>query len=76
MARAQTFGDKGGFAPNLRTADEATAYIMSSIVDAGYGLGSGVAILLDTASSEFFKDRSYAYMGKDESERSRSTLRI
>ncbi|MET1083169.1 MAG: phosphopyruvate hydratase [Burkholderiales bacterium] len=54
-----TVGDEGGFAPNLRNQEEALQLIMRAIEVAGYLPGSDVAIGLDCASSEFFKDGGY-----------------
>ncbi len=52
-------GDEGGFAPNLQSADEALSFIMRAIEAAGYRPGEQVALALDPASSEFFKDGKY-----------------
>src|SRR2546423_956809 len=49
-------GDEGGFAPNLKNADEALTYVVKAIEKAGYKPGEQVAIALDPASTEFFKD--------------------
>ncbi|MFA6279956.1 MAG: phosphopyruvate hydratase [Bdellovibrionales bacterium] len=57
-------GDEGGFAPNLRSADEALTYIMRAIEKAGYAPGEDIMIALDAASSEFFKDGHYALTGE------------
>jgi enolase len=57
-------GDEGGFAPNVRTADEALDFVMAAIGKAGYRPGRDVAIALDPASSEFFEERSYHYKGE------------
>jgi enolase len=54
-----TVGDEGGFAPNLRNQEEALQLIMRSIEDAGYQPGADVAIGLDCASSEFYRDGRY-----------------
>ncbi|MCR9255257.1 MAG: phosphopyruvate hydratase [Alphaproteobacteria bacterium] len=58
-------GDEGGFAPNLRTAPEAIEYILSAILHAGYRPGTDVALVLDPAPSEFWKDGGYHYGGED-----------
>ena len=52
-------GDEGGFAPNLKTADEALGFIMKAIESAGYNPGSDVVLALDAASTEFFKKGTY-----------------
>ncbi len=57
-------GDEGGFAPNLGTATEALDFIMKAIEKAGYKPGDDIAIALDPASSEFFKDGTYVYAGE------------
>jgi enolase len=57
-------GDEGGFAPNLKSAKAALDFIMSSVESAGYKAGEDVAIALDAASTEFFKDGSYVYEGE------------
>ena len=57
-------GDEGGFAPNLKSAQAALDFIMSSIEKAGYKPGEEVAIALDCAATEFFKDGNYVYEGE------------
>ena len=57
-------GDEGGFAPNLKSADEALSYVMKAIEAAGYKPGEQVALALDPASTEFFKDGKYVYEGE------------
>jgi enolase len=57
-------GDEGGFAPNLKSADEALAFVMKSIEAAGYRPGEDIALGLDPASSEFFKNGAYVYEGE------------
>jgi enolase len=57
-------GDEGGFAPNLKSAEEALDFIMRSIESAGYKPGEDIAIALDPASSEFFRDGAYVYSGE------------
>ncbi len=52
-------GDEGGFAPNLGSNREALDVIMSAIAKAGYTAGKDIALALDPASTEFFKDGSY-----------------
>jgi len=54
-----TVGDEGGFAPNLASNESALQLIMEAIDKAGYTPGTHVAIGLDCASSEFFKDGRY-----------------
>ena len=57
-------GDEGGFAPNLQSAEEALGFVMKSIEAAGYKPGQDIALALDPASSEFFKDGAYVYEGE------------
>jgi len=57
-------GDEGGFAPNLKTADEALAFIVKSIEKAGYKPGEDVFLALDPASTEFFKNGKYVLEGE------------
>ena len=52
-------GDEGGFAPNLKSNEEALEVIMDAIVKAGYKPGEEVLLALDVASSELFKDGVY-----------------
>jgi enolase 1/2/3 len=60
-------GDEGGFAPNLKSADEALAFIMTSIEKAGYKPGDDVVLALDCASTEFFKEGKYNLEGEGKS---------
>jgi enolase len=57
-------GDEGGFAPNLKSAEEALSFIMKAIEAAGYQPGEDVLLALDPASTEFFKNNSYVYEGE------------
>src|SRR4051812_39653389 len=57
-------GDEGGFAPNLKSADEALSYISKAVEKAGYKLGEEVFFALDPASTEFFKDGKYVLEGE------------
>ena len=57
-------GDEGGFAPDLPSAGAALDFIMGAIVKAGYRPGDDVALALDPASTEFFKDGKYVYEGE------------
>jgi enolase len=60
-------GDEGGFAPNLKSADEALSFIMKAIETAGYKPGDDVMLALDCASTEFFKDGKYNLAGEGKS---------
>ncbi len=57
-------GDEGGFAPNLKSAEEALSFILRAIEAAGYKPGEQVALALDPAASEFCKDGKYKMEGK------------
>ncbi len=57
-------GDEGGFAPSLKSADEAISYIMKSIEKAGYKPGSDIVLALDAASTEFHKNGIYNLEGE------------
>jgi enolase len=57
-------GDEGGFAPNLKSAAHALEFIMQAIETAGYKPGDEVALALDAASTEFFKDGKYVLAGE------------
>ncbi|MFF1873865.1 phosphopyruvate hydratase [Kitasatospora herbaricolor] len=57
-------GDEGGFAPNLGSNREALDLIVEAIKKAGYVPGKDVALALDVAASEFFKDGAYQFEGK------------
>jgi len=57
-------GDEGGFAPNLKDHNQAFAYIMKAIEETGYIPGSEVALAIDAAASEFYKDRKYVLTGE------------
>ncbi len=57
-------GDEGGFAPNLKSADEALGFIMKAIEKAGYKPGDDVMLALDCASTEYFKDGKYKLAGE------------
>jgi enolase len=57
-------GDEGGFAPTLKSADDALAVICQAIERAGYRVGDDIAIALDVASSEFFDKATNNYVFK------------
>jgi enolase len=60
-------GDEGGFAPNLKTNDEAVEVILEAIEQAGYKPGNQIAIALDPAASEFYDDGGYVFKKSDHS---------
>src|SRR6202012_3994885 len=57
-------GDEGGFAPNLPSAEAALDFILSAIGQAGFKPGEEIALGLDCAASEFFRDGKYVYAGE------------
>jgi enolase len=57
-------GDEGGFAPNLKSADEALGFIARSCEIAGYRPGQDVTFALDCAATEFFRDGVYDMQGE------------
>ena len=57
-------GDEGGFAPAVKSADEALGFIMKAIENAGYKAGEDVVLALDAASSEFYRDGKYVLAGE------------
>jgi len=63
-------GDEGGFAPNLKSNDEAIEVLLEAIQAAGYRPGEDIAIALDPAASEFFQDGKYVFKKSDKSSKS------
>nr|WP_299040399.1 phosphopyruvate hydratase [uncultured Psychrobacter sp.] len=57
-------GDEGGFAPNLRSNEEAITVIMQAIEQVGYKAGDDIHLALDCAASEFYKDGKYILAGE------------
>jgi len=57
-------GDEGGFAPNLPSAEAALDFCVRAIEAAGFKPGGDIALALDPAASEFFKDGAYVYSGE------------
>jgi enolase len=57
-------GDEGGFAPNLKSTDEALTFLARAIETAGYRPGEQVVMALDVASSEFFENGHYTLAGE------------
>ena len=60
---ATGLGDEGGFAPNLESNAAALDLIIEAIKGAGYAPGKDIALALDVAASEFYKDGTYAFEG-------------
>ncbi|MAN75294.1 MAG: phosphopyruvate hydratase [Henriciella sp.] len=58
-------GDEGGFAPDISSTEAAIGYIMKAIEKAGYTPGDEVALALDAASTEFYKDGKYVLAGEN-----------
>ncbi|QZT39061.1 phosphopyruvate hydratase [Halosquirtibacter xylanolyticus] len=63
-------GDEGGFAPNLKSNEEAVEVIIEAIESAGYRPGTDISICLDPASSEMWKDGKYHFFKSDGSYKS------
>ena len=61
-------GDEGGFAPNLKSNEEAVETILEAIEKAGYNAGDNVMLALDPAASEFFSDGRYIFKKSDKRE--------
>ena len=70
-------GDEGGFAPNLKSNQEAVEVILEAIQKAGYRAGEDVSLALDPAASEFFDPdkRRYVFKKSDKSERTSEQMR-
>ena len=60
-------GDEGGFAPNLKSADEALGFISKAVEAAGYHVGDDIVLALDCASSEYYKNGKYELVGENKS---------
>ncbi len=58
-------GDEGGFAPNLKTNDEAVELILEGVQAAGYKPGKDIAIAIDPAASEFYDSGNYVFKKSD-----------
>src|SRR5581483_315476 len=63
-------GDEGGFAPNLKSNEEAIESVLEAITQAGYKPGTQIGICLDPAASEFFENGQYVFKKSDKSQRS------
>jgi len=60
-------GDEGGFAPDLKSNEEALSVIVEAVKAAGYEMGKDITLALDCAASEFYKDGKYVLSGEDKS---------
>ena len=67
-------GDEGGFAPNLKNHDEAFKYMVKAIEEAGYNPGSEIALAIDAAASEFYRDGMYHLSGENKKLNSREMI--
>jgi enolase len=67
-------GDEGGFAPPLRSTDEALELIAESVQAAGYELGEDIVLALDAAASQFFADGRYHLRGEGQAEKTADEL--
>ena len=67
-------GDEGGFAPDLKSNDQAIEMILTGIKKAGYQPGKDVVIALDPASASFYKEDKYVFFKSDGSERDGSRM--
>ena len=67
-------GDEGGFAPDLKSNEEALEVIMSAIQAAGYEPGKDILLALDVASSELFKDGTYILESEQDTHKSAADL--
>jgi enolase len=62
---ATSVGDEGGFAPSVSSHEEAIKLILQAIEEAGYEAGTQIALGLDCAASEYYKDGNYHLAGED-----------
>ncbi|HEV7345280.1 MAG TPA: phosphopyruvate hydratase [Devosia sp.] len=69
-------GDEGGFAPNLKSADDALGFIMRSIEKAGYKPGEDIFLGLDCAATEYYRGGKYAMEGEGKSLSSEENVRF
>ena len=63
-------GDEGGFAPNLKSNEEAVEVILEAITKAGYQPGKDISMCLDPATSEMWEDGKYVFFKSDKSKKS------
>ncbi len=67
-------GDEGGFAPSLKSNDEAIELILEAIEAAGYKAGKDISIALDPAASELYRDGAYVFSKSDQSKKSSAEM--
>ena len=73
-ALSTSVGDEGGFAPRLKSNEEAVELLLEAVDQAGYKTGTQVALALDVASSEFYDEGSYVFKKSDGRKRSRDEM--
>jgi len=69
-------GDEGGFAPNLKSNEEALEVIMEAITKAGYKPGEDIVLALDVASSEFFNKDKNLYVLENEAQKEKTPAQM
>jgi enolase len=74
LGHSTSVGDEGGFAPNLKSNDEAIEAILAAITQAGYKAGEQIALALDAASSELFEGGRYVFRKSGGSRKSSDEL--
>lgn len=67
-------GDEGGFAPNLKSNEEAVEVILEAITKAGYQPGKDISLCLDPATSEMWEDGKYVFFKSDKSKKSSAEM--
>ena len=72
--QSTSVGDEGGFAPNLKSNEDAIEYIIKGIEKAGYKPGKDVFISIDPAASEFYENGKYVFKWSDGSERTSAEM--
>jgi enolase len=70
---ATNVGDEGGFAPNIKSNEEAIEYVLKAIENAGYKPGDDIFIAMDAASSEFYDAKTKNYIFKKSDGKTRSS---
>jgi enolase len=71
---ATSVGDEGGFAPNLRSNEEAIETILEAITETGYRTGTDIMLALDPAASEFYDGKKYVFKKSDKRKLSSSEM--
>ena len=73
---ATSVGDEGGFAPNLKSNEEACELILEAIQLAGYEPGKDISLALDAAASSFFKNESYDFFKSGQGKKDSSEMLV